>query len=126
MPSSKKPSPKKDRRVERGRSFERLAAKYFAEAGYTILEHNWHAGHKEIDLIVRKDNLIVFVEVKSASSTRFGHPAERVDQTKRMRLTSAAEQYLIAKDITECDLRFDVVTFLEGRLEHFPNAFPAE
>ena len=89
------------------------------------MDRNWRTGHLEIDLVVRKQGLLVFVEVKSASSQQFGHPAEKVDPRKRERLTRAANAYLIEKEITDCDLRFDVITFVEGRLEHFPGAFEA-
>jgi len=116
----------RDDRVKRGREYEKLAATFFEQQGYQVLERNWQAGHKEIDLIIRNENQIIFVEVKSSRTPNFGHPAERVDQRKISNLVSAARQYLLAKNISGTDLRFDVVTFSEGRLEHFPNAFPAE
>jgi len=115
-----------DSRREIGAQYEELAAQYFRGMGFEILERNWQAGHREIDLIIRKENLVVFVEVKSASTRSFGHPVERVDKTKTRRLTSAAQQYLLAKNLQKVDLRFDVVTFVGGRLEHFPDAFEVE
>jgi len=69
---------------------------------------------------------MVFVEVKSSSTQKYGHPAERVDKNKIRNLTAAAEQYLIDKKIEGYDLRFDVVTFVNGRLEHYPGAFECE
>lgn len=124
MNSSEEPR-KADNRVARGRGYERLAAQFFIQNGYEILERNWQAGQKEIDLIVRKGNDIAFVEVKSAGSTRFGHPAQRVDRKKISNLTAAARRYQIDKKIESCNLRFDVVTFINGQLEYFPNAFEA-
>ncbi len=124
MNSSKK-SRKEDNRVASGRSYEKLAAQFFIQNGYEILERNWQAGQKEIDLIVRKGNEIAFVEVKSVASTKFGHPAQRVDKRKISNLTEAARRYQIEKEIDGCDLRFDVVTFIDGQLEYFPNAFEA-
>ncbi len=115
-----------DRRKQiQGRMFEKLAGEFFEQQGFRILERNWRVGHKEIDIIVRRENMIVFVEVKSTWSKKFGHPAERVDERKIKNLSNAANQYLIAKDIKNIDLRFDVVTFVNGQLEHFPDAFPA-
>jgi putative endonuclease len=125
MPSSKS-NPPKDRRVERGHEYERLAARFYVDKGFDVLERNWRAGRKEIDLIVRKRNLVVFVEVKSSASKRFGHPAERVDRRKRENLANCARQYIIAKDLSGVDLRFDVVTFVDGRIEHFPDAFEVD
>lgn len=109
-----------------GRGFEQLAARFFQDNGFKILKRNWHDGPREIDLIVQRDDLIVFVEVKSSSSGKFGHPAERVNNRKKDNLVQAAQRYLIDNNIHECDLRFDVVTFINGKLEHFPDAFSAE
>lgn len=108
-----------------GRTFEKLAAAFYEKNGFTIRDRNWQAGRKEIDLIVAKENLVVFVEVKSSATKKYGHPAERVDKKKIANLTEAARQYLIEKEIKEVDLRFDVVTFVDGQLEHFPGAFEA-
>lgn len=108
-----------------GHSFEKLAARFYSRQGFEILERNWRAGRKELDLIVSKEGLVVFVEVKSASTKKFGHPAERVDQRKISNIVEAARWYLAKNDIQQCDLRFDVVTFENGQLEHFPDAFQA-
>jgi putative endonuclease len=123
MPSSKSRRRTGQRKDDPGKSYERLAATYFEQNGFEILERNWKAGRREIDLIARKGNLIAFVEVKSASSKKYGHPVERVDDRKVANLTKAAQQYLIDNKIENCDLRFDVVTFVSGQLEHFPDAF---
>jgi putative endonuclease len=124
MPSSEKPR-RPNSRVSVGRQFEQLAADFFRIQGYKILDHNWQAGRQEIDLVVQKDNLVVFVEVKSASTRKFGHPAERVDRRKIANLTRAAQKYIADKSIAGCDLRFDVVAFVDGVPEHFPGAFEA-
>ena len=125
MPSSKDTGAKDRRKITKGRRFEQLAAEFYQNQGFAILEQNWRSGHKEIDLIVRKDRQIVFVEVKASSSNAFGHPAERVDRRKITLLTAAAQSYLQKAEIAGCDLRFDVITFNKGKLEHFPNAFEA-
>jgi len=125
MPSSRKGSSKEDR-IKIGRSYEELAAQFYLDRHYFILHRNYHAGHKEIDLIVQKGNLLVFVEVKSAKSKSLGHPAERVTKKKIANLTQAAQQYLVENKIDDADLRFDVITFLGGKIEHFPGAFAAD
>jgi len=125
MPSSRKGSFKKDN-IRIGREFEDLAAQFFSDRHYDILHRNYHAGHREIDLIVQKGNTVVFVEVKSAKTKSMGHPAERVTKKKMANLIKAAQQYLIENKIDDADLRFDVVTFLSGKIEHFPSAFAAD
>ena len=110
-------------RLEQGKEFEGLAAKFYADQGFEIRARNWRAGRKEIDLIVSREKLLIFVEVKSSTTKKFGHPAERVDRRKQNNLIEAARQYLLAENIKDYDLRFDVVTFSSGQLEHFPDAF---
>lgn len=112
--------------VERGRHYEKLAEKFLIQNGYSILEKNWQAGHKEIDIIARKENIIVFVEVKGSATVEYGHPSEKVDQRKRDNLISAAEQFILAKDLRNHDFRFDLVTFLNGKIEHYQDAFQRE
>lgn len=119
--NNKKSNTKANR--ELGKEFEKLAGDYFVSHGFEILEKNWQAGHKEIDLIVKKDNLLIFVEVKSASSNKFGHPSEWVDQKKIKNLSLAAGQYILEHNLSGIDMRFDVVTFVDGILEHYENAF---
>jgi len=126
MPSSEK-APRKDRRrLDRGHAHEQLAAQFYSRQGFKILERNWRAGRKEIDLIVRKDDLVVFVEVKSSTSKRYGHPAERVDRRKQANLIDCARQYIIERDLSGVDMRFDVITFVGSKLEQFPDAFEVE
>jgi len=125
--NSSKDNPSPDRRkINQGRRHENLAAEFYQQHGFEILERNWRSGHKELDLIVRRTNLLVFVEVKSTFSKEFGHPAGWIDKKKARNLTLAANAYVVDRKITNCDLRFDVVTFVNGRLEHFPDAFAAE
>ena len=125
MPSSED-KPRRDRgKILKGRHFEDRAAEFYQQQGFEIIERNWRSGHKEIDLIVRRNNLLVFVEVKASFSKEFGHPVERVDKRKIERLTRAAQAYIEKAEITNCDLRFDVITFDQGKLEHFPDAFSA-
>nr|MBN2276941.1 YraN family protein [candidate division Zixibacteria bacterium] len=114
--------PKHNQR-QKGRRYEWQAEQFLIFRGFRILERNWQAGHKEIDLIAVHDRLIVFVEVKAGLTDRYGHPAEWVDRKKQENLISAARQYILEKNLQDFDFRFDLITFFEGRLEHFPDAF---
>ncbi|MFH1687747.1 MAG: YraN family protein [bacterium] len=125
MPSSDKPASGTSSGRSRGRHFERLAAEFYEAKGFSILARNYQVGRRELDLIVHKPGLLVFVEVKAAADQSFGHPAQKVDRRKIEHLTAAARQFLADHAIDDSDLRFDVVAFVGGRLEHFPNAFEA-
>ncbi len=122
MPSSSDRKKPGNRRAI-GRRYEDAAAQFLIQHGYSILDRNYQAGHKEIDIVAGKPGLIVFVEVKAARSDRFGHPAEWVSPRKMRLLTQAAQEYIERKKISGRDIRFDVICFVKGELEYYPGAF---
>ena len=75
-----------------GRGGEALAKEYLEARGYQPLRQNYRSGPREIDLIMRYGETIVFIEVKARTKTQFGTPAEFVTPAKRKLLTLAAEQ----------------------------------
>jgi putative endonuclease len=106
---------------------EDLALRYLTRRGYELVERNYRTRYGEIDLILRKDDLLVFVEVKLRRGTRFGDPLEAVTIHKQTTLRSLAEQYLSDRDPDFDTLRFDVVGILidkdKPRLHHVEDAF---
>lgn len=112
-----------------GRRGEAAAAKFLKQLGYRILERGYDSPLGEIDIIAIDGRTIVFVEVKTRSSSGAGHPADAVDATKRRRMTQAALAYLKAHDLLQTPARFDVVavTWRDVNeppvIEHFQNAF---
>lgn len=90
---------------------EELAVAYLREKGYIILERDWHSGHRDIDIIAQKDDLIVFVEVKTRSSRDFQDPIIAVDRQKQNNLLRAINHYLRCKRICS-PYRFDVITIV--------------
>ncbi len=112
--------------IKKGRKYEKLAAKFLEDNGYRIIELNWQAGHKEIDIIAAKDKTVVFIEVKSSRTDEYGHPSERLDRRKQENLIMAAQKFINDKNLQGYDYRFDLITFFEGKLEHYPDAFRVE
>lgn len=78
-----------------GKYGEALARRYFMDNGYEILHINWRHRHWEVDLIISKNNVLHFVEVKTKNSNEFGYPEESVNIKKIKNLLSAAEEYLM-------------------------------
>lgn len=119
----------KDDRREFGRNIEKLAADYLESNGYEILERNYRAGHKEIDLIARQKRTIVFVEVKATRQMRFGHPAERVTKKQQVNILTAARHYIMDNMFEGYDFRLDIICFFPRdkgggyTLEHIEGAF---
>ena len=91
-----------------GRWGENIAANYLKKHGYAILAQNKHIGHAEVDLLARKEDELIFVEVKTRSSTTFGQPEEAVDERKLMHLIEAAQRYAIEEE-SDLPWRIDVI-----------------
>ena len=95
--------------------------------GFEILERNYRFGHKEIDIIGKDKNTIVFIEVKTGRSKKFGAPQERVNLKKQKNMIEVAQAYIQKNDFRDFDFRFDVVaiSFEKGNrdIEHIRNAF---
>ena len=76
------------------RAGEDLAARWYEEHGYEVLERNWRRREGEVDLIVRRGPTVVFCEVKTRSSDRFGTGAESVLPAKQRRIRRLASRWL--------------------------------
>lgn len=113
--------------IKTGLAGENLAEQYFTRHGYKILGNNWRYGHLELDLICKKNDLIVFVEVKTRSSKKFGGPCAAITRQKIKRLYKAAMAWLQAHDLWDNPCRFDVICLIKNdgqyTLEHYYNAF---
>lgn len=110
-----------------GHMGEDMAAEYLQQNGYCILNRNWtNKGHKEIDIVATKDEVVVFVEVKTRRVGSATTPVSAVDARKQHRILLAADSYLKAYRI-DYPSRFDVVCIIyndeSSRVEHIENAF---
>lgn len=110
-----------------GRKSERHAEQFLRAQGLTLVKRNFRCKTGEIDLIMRDDSGLVFVEVRHRSSSQFGTGAETVDWRKQQRLVRAASHFLVTHPrYNECSCRFDVVaigTDGHDELLWYPNAF---
>ena len=77
-----------------GHRAEAIASDYLQKRGLTLMTSNWRSRFGEIDLILRDNEVIVFVEVRLRTNARFGSPGESIHGHKRARLLAAARQYL--------------------------------
>ena len=110
----------------KGKKGEDLAVLYLENKGYQIRERNFRSGRKEIDIIVEKDTILIFVEVKFRTSISFGYPEQTLQTAQEERIISAAQDYVFKID-WEGDIRFDIIAILESKknkeIEHFEDAF---
>ncbi|TLU97888.1 YraN family protein [Dyadobacter luticola] len=106
---------------------EAKAAGFLEEKGYEVIEKNFKKGFAEIDLIVKKDKMLIFVEVKTRSNVSFGMPEEFVNVIKARGIMRSAENYIFDNDWF-WDVRFDIVSILifkDGKIDirHIEDAF---
>jgi putative endonuclease len=91
---------------------EQIACNIMRKKGYRVIETNWRFGHLEMDIIASNKKEIVFVEVKTRTSTFSNkRPEEYVDNLKKKRMVAAANAYIKMKKI-ELVPRFDIIGLL--------------
>ena len=91
---------------ERG---EKVAEKFLRRQGYKILVRRFKGRSGEIDLCCRHEDTLVFVEVKTRKSEKYGAPSEFVDRTKQRNMSKTALDYLRLLDNPQIKFRFDIV-----------------
>lgn len=115
--------------ITTGRKGEELAAGYLVAAGYRILEKNFRSRGGEVDIVALDcDGTIVFVEVKSRRSLKFGLPQLAVTPRKQRQISKGALSWISRNRMQDKGGRFDVIAVLlhhDGRheIEHINNAF---
>jgi len=103
------PDKKPSGRKVTGRQGEDLAVAHLEKEGYEILARNYRCRCGEVDIIARENDCIVFVEVKSRRSLRFGDPCEAIDALKRKKLSRTALHYLQSRGWMNRNARFDAL-----------------
>lgn len=112
-----------DGRQRLGRAGEERAAAWYVDRGFEVVDRNWRCRHGEIDLVVRRGRLVVFVEVKTRRTSSFGNPFEAVTAAKRQRIRRLAAAWIAGAAERPGDVRFDVVGVLGDELSVIAGAF---
>lgn len=104
-------------RAQIGALGERLAVEYLTSCGLQVLARNWRCRYGELDVIVADATarVVVFVEVKTRTSERFGGVEEAVTPQKLRRLRRLAGVWLAAQDRGWSEVRIDVIGVRIGR-----------
>lgn len=115
---------------EFGNLGEEMACDYLASQEYQIIERNWFFNKKELDIVVKKDDMLIFVEVKTRMDTSLEDPSKAITKRKKRYLLEAANAYVLEKDI-DLEVRFDVITVLLDEhgaptLQHYESAIIPE
>ncbi len=88
-----------------GQEGERQAGLYLSGLGYSMVKKNWKSRRGEIDLIVRKNEVYYFVEVKFRKSKAYGSGAEAIHPLKQKKMVSAVLDYIQKNRLTNIDIR---------------------
>jgi len=120
-----------DARSQLGLQGERLAEAYLKKQGFKTVARRFATPVGELDLVMRKADTVVFVEVKTQRDRLFQDPQEQVTLSKQRRVLRAADWFLHRKRWEDRPCRFDVVAIVlpetgDPEIEHFPDAFLPE
>ena len=115
------------KRPARGRAGEDAALRVYEGRGFRLVARNWRCPLGELDLVVERDGLLVFCEVKARSGAGFGGGYEAVTWSKRRKLRQLAEAFLASERPPQAAIRFDVASVWLGPhaadVEIFEDAF---
>ena len=106
---------------------EEVAAGYLRRQGYTILHRNYRVGHRDLDIVALRDDVLVFVEVKTRRENSLVDAELAVDGRKIQSVSIAANSYIKRFNISAL-IRFDVITVVGSpsgtyRINHIEDAF---
>ncbi len=105
-----------DARRALGAAGEDIVARWYVASGYDVVDRNWRCRDGELDLVVRRGRELVFCEVKTRGSDRFGAPVEAVTLAKQRRVRALAARWLAAHPADgPRDVRFDVASVRKRR-----------
>ncbi|MCM4155189.1 YraN family protein [Gramella sp. AN32] len=109
-----------------GKKGEKLAAEYLQLKEYEILEKNFRYQRAEIDLIARRGNILVAVEVKTRSTSEFGNPQDFV-KPKQIQQQVKAMNFYVENNNLEVEVRFDILAIVQNKagtkIEHIQDAY---
>jgi putative endonuclease len=88
---------------------EMLSINYLIKNGYFILDKNYRNRFGEIDIVCKKDDILVFIEVKSRYTNTYGSPIESVTYYKQKQIIKISKLYITLKKYTNIDIRYDVI-----------------
>lgn len=100
---------------------ESLAIKYLVNKGYSILEKNYRIKLGEIDIICRKNNILIFVEVKSRYTNNYGYPIESVTYSKQKKIINISKFYILTNKCYNSNIRYDIIEVLLNNSNEFYN-----
>jgi len=102
---------------------ERVALRHYRLRGYRLVDANVRVGRYELDLVLRRGNRLLVVEVKEKGGVAFGHPLEMIDEEKVRRVHTAAVGWVATRPkLSDLELVFEAAGVQGRRVERVPLA----
>jgi putative endonuclease len=112
--------------IEIGLLGEQLACDYLRKKDFQIIDRNYRFKKNEVDIIAKKDNQLIIIEVKTRQTAEIGEPWQAVTRNKQKQIIQVANQYVQSKNI-ELNTRFDIISIVHNsyrtELKHLEGAF---
>lgn len=112
--------------INKGKIGEEISKKYLINNNYGILDTNYKNKIGEIDIIARHNDILVFVEVKTRTSFKYGYAFEAVDIRKQNKIINTSLAYIKYKNLRDVQLRYDIIEVYlteDIKINHIENAF---
>ncbi|MBU5426518.1 YraN family protein [Tissierella pigra] len=112
--------------IDKGRKGELIAKEYLVSNGYNILDINYRNKIGEIDLIALDKDILVFIEVKTRTNTKFGYAYEAVNRKKQEKIIYCSQLYIKQNRLLDYQMRYDIIeVYLTPNLKinHIQNSF---
>ncbi len=110
-----------------GNQGEKRASAYLESKGFEIIERNWRTNRGELDIIAVKNDILVFVEVKTLPNGTLDMIQRELNSQKRQRIIKTSKRFLLKhREYNNSYVRFDVIVIDMPGLEpvyHIENAF---
>lgn len=112
--------------IELGLLGEQLACDYLGKKDFQIIDRNYRFKKNEVDIIAKKDNQLIIIEVKTRQTSEIGEPWQAVTRNKQKQIIQVANQYVQSNNI-ELNTRFDIISIVHNsyrtELKHLEEAF---
>ena len=88
---------------------EDISYDFLKKQGYYVLSRNFRTKYGEIDIICKKNDLIIFIEIKSRYNYNHGSPIEAITYSKQMQIIKLCKFYIYTNNLIKYNVRFDVI-----------------
>lgn len=112
--------------IELGKEGEEVAVNLLINKGFDVIERNYKWKNAEVDIICKKNGLLIVVEVKTRNSIALGEPYLSVTRSKQRQIIKVTNHYIEQNNVQE-EIQFDVISIIlnqhQTKIEHIENAF---